>query len=102
MPQRQFWATAHPTEVRLAFCLPHLKPELNPTVSMSILDQSGRILEWNGGFVPAGFAAWAFSDAVRAGMEAFELSTPQDAIKAFQVVRTEWLGSARHITKLKP
>jgi hypothetical protein len=68
---------------------------------MSVLDQSGKSMAWAGGFVPAGFAAWAFSDAVRAGMEAFELATPQDAVNAFTRARTEWLRGARDLRRFE-
>lgn len=100
MPQREFWTQAHATQVLTSFQINHTDPDANPTASFSVLDQSGKIMAWTGGFFPQGFAAWAFSDAVRAGMEAFEEATPEHAIKAFTRARTEWLRGARDLGKI--
>lgn len=99
MPQREFWTEAHPTEVHFKLSLPHIQPTDDPTVSFNVLDQSGKSMAWAGGFVPAGFACWAASDAVRAGLEGFECGTPQQAVDAFTRARTEWLQGARAMAK---
>ena len=98
MPQRQFWTEAHPVEVRLSFTIDATDPLANPQGTFSVLDQSGRIMSWQGGFFPAGFAVYAFSDAVRAGLEAFDVAGPEDATKAFSRARSEWLKAAKDLT----
>ena len=49
---------------------------------------------------PLGFAAWSFSDAVRAGMEAFDASSPEDACMAFWRVLGEWQAAAPMMGRL--
>lgn len=100
MPQREFWTTAHATEVRLTFRLDDTRPDTDPTCTVSILDQSGQQMAWGGASVPFGFASWAFSDAVRACMEAFDLSGPDDARKAFGRACGEWKRQARDLAQV--
>lgn len=100
MPQRAFWSKQHPTTVVIRFQLDPERVDTDPQASFSVLDQSGATMRFSARTAPLGFAVWAFSDAVRAGMEAFDVSTPEDACKAFHRVLSEWQKAAPMMGRL--
>ena len=100
MPQRAFWSKQHATTVVIRFQLDPERIDTDPQASFSVLDQSGATMRFAARTAPLGFAAWAFSDAVRAGMEAFDASSPEDACKAFWRVLGEWQAAAPMMGRL--
>lgn len=100
MPQRAFWSKQHPSTVVIRFQLDAEHVDTNPQCSFSVLDQSGATMRFAARTAPLGFAVWAFSDAVRAGMEAFDLSDPEDACKAFYRTLAEWSKAAPTMGRL--
>ena len=97
MPQRAFFSKQHPTTVVIRFQLDAEHIDSNPQCSFSVLDQSGATMRFSARTAPQGFAAWAFSDAVRAGMEAFDVSDPESACRAFHRALTEWSQAAKSL-----
>lgn len=84
MPQREFWTERYPTEIRFAFRIDPVLPDNPSSMSVIVRDQAGKEMGFGAGLVPAGFGPWAFTDAVRAAMEAFELGSAEDCPRAFQ------------------
>lgn len=83
MPQREFWTERYATEIRFCFRVDPVMPDNPSSMTVVVRDQAGREMGFAAGLVPVGFAPWAFVDAVRAAMEAFEVAGPDDVTRAF-------------------
>lgn len=99
MPQRQFWTNEWPTKITFALAVKPDDPEADPSGTVTVFNQSGQRMLTRTSTIPAGFAAWAFADACRAGMEGWELGGPEDAERAFTRVLAQWRRDARVINR---
>lgn len=97
MPQREFWTAQIPTRVVFTFAIDPTTDEVQSQATVKVEDQSGAVMVWTGGALPVGYAPWAFSDAVKAAMEAFEGSTPEDTRRAFSRTLAQWRKDAQLI-----
>lgn len=95
MPARQFWTTQHPIQVDLSLHVPPDDGSGPPHCTLKVLDQSGACMVFAGATLPPGFAAWAFADAARAAVEAWELASPEDAARAFKRACAQWVRDAK-------
>lgn len=101
MPQRQFWTSQHPCRVSFVLHENPQKPAADPTLSMTVYDQEGAMMVRQATSLPTGFVPWAMADTVKQAMEAYSVSTPEDAVKAFKGAAAEWREDVRQLGLLE-
>lgn len=97
MPQRSFWSTQHPCRVSFVLHENPSHPDKDPTLSMAVYDQEGRAMEMVATSLPSGFVPWAMADSIKQAMEAYSVSTPAKAVKAFKHAAAEWREDVKQL-----
>lgn len=97
MPQRQLWATAHATRLKLELHENPLRAEVDPTITYTVYDQGGKFMSRAATSLPTGFVPWALSDVALQTALAYCNHTPEVARRAFLATAASWRDDVRQL-----
>lgn len=102
MPQREFWATQHPMEIAWRYRSDPNDPDGPTHLTVTVYDQSGRMMEHASAQIPANLVHEAVGTALVESWEGFLFGERHAAPRALQLAATRFRAMGRRLRSVGP
>lgn len=97
MPQREFWATQHPTEIAWRYRAEPMDPNGPSFLTVTVYDQAGKMMEHAAASMPGQLVHEAVATALVESWEGYLFGERHAAPRALQLAAQRFRAQARRL-----